>query len=145
VAQDAKIAGQDKTIAELRSTRIEQDERIARLETDLGRIAATVSELRKRSDDQPSADIGHRARGGEAERGERAEPQQRRRLPTDAVNNVLSAAAGGTLTELAFRIHDLSPEYAGIGASALTIGAGIVAVWRERRKAKDDADHRPEA
>ena len=142
--QDKKIAAQDKTIAELRSTRAEQDKRIARLEAEFSQVAVAVSELKQRAEDKASKGIAERAGGGEAERGERAERQPRLRFPTDAINNVLSAAAGGTLTELAYHVKDLSPEYAGIGASALTVGAGVVAVWRERRKAKDDADHRPE-
>jgi uncharacterized coiled-coil protein SlyX len=143
-AQDEKIAAQDKTIAELRSTRAEQDKRIARLEAEFSQVAVAVSELKQRAEDKASKGIAERAGGGETERGERAERQSWLRFPTDAINNVLSAAAGGTLTELAYHVKDLSPEYAGVGASALTVGAGVVAVWRERRKAKDDADHRPE-
>jgi uncharacterized coiled-coil protein SlyX len=141
-AAEAKSAEQDQLIADLRSARAEQDKRIASLETDLGRIAASVQELREqRSEAQPSAELARRAGGGQADRAERAEPEHERRLPTDAVNNVIAAVAGGAITDLAYHVQDLPPEYAGIGASGLAIGAGIIAVWRERRKAKDDADH----
>jgi uncharacterized coiled-coil protein SlyX len=144
-AQDAKILEQSKTIAELESSNAAQDKRIARLEADLGRVTASVSELRGRHDEQqPSAELADWARGGQADRGERPEAPHERRLPSDAVNNVISLVAGGTITELAYHIRNLPPEYAGIGASGLAISAGIVAVWREHRKAKDDADHRPQ-
>jgi uncharacterized coiled-coil protein SlyX len=144
-AQDAELLEQSKTIVELRSSNTAQDKRIAQLETGLSRLAASVSDLRGRHDEpQPSAGIADRARGGEADRGERPEPQHERRLPSDAVNNVISLVAGGTITELAYHIRNLPPEYAGIGASGLALSAGIVAVWREHRKAKDDADHRPQ-
>jgi uncharacterized coiled-coil protein SlyX len=139
--RDKKLAEQDQVIAELRSERTEQDKRIAQLETDLGRIAASVSELqRHRTGQQPSADIAERAGGNQAER---ARSQHKRRVPTDTVNNVISIAAGGVITDLAYHLRDLPPETAGIGASGVALGAGLIAVWRERRKAKDDADHRP--
>jgi uncharacterized coiled-coil protein SlyX len=141
-AADTKLADQDQVIAELRSTRAEQDKRIASLEADLGRIAASVSELRdQRGEQQPSTEIENRAGGGQTERAERAEPQHDLRLPSDAVNNVISLIAGGTITELAYHLRELPPEYAGIGATGLALGAGIVAVWRECRKAKHDANH----
>ena len=47
---------------------------------------------------------------------ERAQLEPRRRLPTDAVNNVLSAVAGGAITDLAHYLKELPPEYAGLGA-----------------------------
>ena len=81
---------------------------------------------------------------GRKRRAERAEREPRRRLPTDAVNNVVSAVAGGAITDLAYHLKELPPEYAGLGATGLTVAAGAIAVWRERRKANDDADHRPE-
>jgi hypothetical protein len=137
VAQDAKLAAQAKTIAE-------QDKRIDRLQADLGRITVAVSELRKKQDEpRPSADIAERAGGGEAERTEWGEGQHKRRLPSDAVNNVISIATGSAVTEFAYHVRDLSPESAGVAASGIALGAGMIAVWRERRKAKDDADHRP--
>ena len=52
--------------------------------------------------------------------------------------------AGGAITDLAYHLKELPPEYAGLGAAGLTVAAGAIAVWRERRKANDDADHRPE-
>jgi hypothetical protein len=61
----------------------------------------------------------------------------------DAINNVISVAVGGTITDPAYHLRDLSPESAGIAATGVALGAGMIAVWRERRKAKDDADHRP--
>jgi chromosome segregation ATPase len=131
VAQDAKLAAQAKTVDD-------QGERIERLEAYVGRITTAVSELRQTQDEiRPSAEIAERAGGTQAER---AKPQHKRRLPTDAWNTVISAAAGGSLTELAFHVRDLSPENAGLAASALTVGTGLVAAWRERRKAKDDDD-----
>jgi uncharacterized coiled-coil protein SlyX len=145
-AAEMKSAEQDQLIADLRSAKAEQDKRLASLETDLGRITASVLELREqRSETQPSAELARRAGGGQTDRAERAEPEHERRLPTDAVNNVIAAVAGGAITDLAYHVQDLPPEYAGIGASGLAIGAGIIAVWRERRKAKDDADHRPDS
>lgn len=103
-----------------------------------------MRELRQAQDgSRPSDGIAGRARGGAAERAEWKEPQHKRRLPTNAWNTVISAAAGGTLTELAYHLRNLPPEAAGAGASGLALGAGIIAVWRERRKVKDDADHRP--
>jgi hypothetical protein len=144
VARDKQLAAQGQKIAEQDKIITRQGERIERLEAYVGRITTAVTELRQQQDElQPSRDIAERARGGEAERAEWKEPQHKRRLPTDAWNLVISAAAGGTLTELAYHVPDLSPENAGLGASAFAVGAGIVAVWRERRKAKDDDDHRP--
>lgn len=136
-AQDAKLAAQAKTLAD-------QDVRIERLEAYVGQITTAVRDLRQAQDEtQPSTEIAGRARGGEAERAEWQEPQHKRRLPTDAWNNVISVAAGGVVTDLAYHLHELSPEVAGIGAAGATLGAGIIAVWREHREAKDDADHRP--
>jgi hypothetical protein len=118
--------------------------RIERLEAYVGRMTTAVRELQQAQDEShPSAQIAGRARGGEAERAEWQEPQHKRRFPTDAWNNVISAAAGGVVTDLTYHLHELSPEVAVIGASGATLGAGIIAVWREHRKAKDDADHRP--
>jgi hypothetical protein len=110
----------------------------------VGRITTAVSELRQQQDDlQPSPDIAERAGGKQADR---AKPQHKRHLPSDAMNNVISIAAGVGLTDLAYHLRDLPPEYAGFGASGVAFGAGVIAVWRERRnrRAKDDADHRPE-
>jgi hypothetical protein len=68
--------------------------RIERLEVYVGRITTAVREL-----------------------------QHKRRLPTDAWNNVISAAAaGGVVADLAYHLHELSPEVAGIGASGATLG-----------------------
>lgn len=135
-AQDVKLAAQAKTIAE-------QGGRIDRLEAYVGQITTAVRELRQQDESRPSADIAVRTRGGEAERAEWKEPQHKRRMPTDAVNNVISVAAGGTIADLAYHLRDLSPESAGVAATGVALGAGMIAVWRERRKAKDDADHRP--
>jgi hypothetical protein len=121
-AQDAKIAEQDKAIAELRSSRAGQDERIARLEAGLGRVAVTVGGLRKRPGEQrPSAEIAERVGGGQAERAERGE-SHRRRLPADPVRNVISLAASEVITDLAYHGRDLPPEHAGIGASGFALG-----------------------
>ena len=136
-AQDAKLAAQAKIIAE-------QGERFDRLEAYVGQITTAVRELRQTRDDpHPSTDIAGRARGGETERAEWKEPQHKRRLPTDAVNNVVSIAAGGVIGDLAYHLRDLPPEAAGIATSGVAFGAGMIAVWRERRKGKDDADNRP--
>jgi hypothetical protein len=136
------IVDRDKQLAARDVKSAEQDKRIAQLETDLGQVAASVVELSKqRAETQPSTEIGNRAGGGQTERAERAEPQRDARLPSDAVNNVISLVAGGTITELAYHLRDLPAEYAGIGATGVAIGAGLIAVWRERRKAKDDANH----
>ena len=130
--QDAKLAAQARTIAE-------QDERVERLEAYVGRITESVQELRQTHvEAQPSAEIAGRAKGGEAEQVEWDEPQHRRRLPTDDWNDLISAVGGGVITDLAYHLHDLSPEVAGIGASGLAVGAGLVAIWREHRKANDD-------
>lgn len=51
---------------------------------------------------------------------------------------MVALIGGGALTEAAFHIRDLSPEYAGIGATGLAVGAGLVAVWRERWKKGDE-------
>jgi hypothetical protein len=45
---------------------------------------------------------------------------------------------------LPYQVPDFPPEVAGLAAGGVALGAGIIAEWRERRKAKDDADHRPE-
>lgn len=141
VARDRQLAAQDVKLAVQAKTITEQGERIDRLESYVGRITTAVSELRQQQDEpRASTEIAERA-GGKPE--ERAKPQHKRRIPTDAMNNVISIAAGGTITELAYHLRDLPPEYAGVGATGLALGAGIVAVWRERRKAGDDADHRP--
>jgi len=131
--QDAKLTAQAKTIAE-------QGERIERLEAYVGRITTAVHELRQQDESQPSTEIAERAGGKQADR---AKPQQKRRIPTDAMNNVISVAAGGAITDLAYHLRDLPPEYAGVGASGLALGAGLISVWRERRKGGDDADRRP--
>jgi hypothetical protein len=136
VARDRQLAAQAKTIAE-------QDKRIDRLEAYVGQITTAVRELRQQDEPRPGAGIAERAGGGEAERAEWAERQHKRRLPTDAVNNVISVAAGATVTEVAYHFRDLPPEAAGIAASGIAFGAGMIAVWRERRKGKDDAIHRP--
>jgi uncharacterized coiled-coil protein SlyX len=142
---ETRLAAQDKTIAEQGRHIAEQDKRTARLEADLGRVAEALLELREKQDDpRPSAEIGGRFRGKESERPEWKEEQHKRRLPTDAVNNVVSAAVGSAITALPYQIHDLPPEVAGIAAGGVALGAGIIAVWRERRKAKNDADRRPE-
>jgi hypothetical protein len=138
---DKKIAEQAGTIAELRAAKDEQGRRI-----DL--LAAAVGELGERREERRAGErIERRVSDGPkagAERAERAEREPRRRLPTDAVNNVVSAVAGGAITDLAYHLKELPPEYAGLGATGLTVAAGAIAVWRERRKANDDADHRPE-
>jgi uncharacterized coiled-coil protein SlyX len=137
-ALDKKVAVQAGTIAELRAAKDEQGRRI-----DL--LAAAVGELGERREDQRASErIERRINDGPEAGAERAEREPRRRLPTDAVNNVVSAVAGGAITDLAYHLKELPPEYAGLGATGLTVAAGAVAVWRERRKAKDDADHRPE-
>jgi uncharacterized coiled-coil protein SlyX len=138
---DKKIAEQAGTIAELRAAKDDQGRRI-----DL--LAAAVGELGERREERRAGErIERRVSDGPkagAERAERAEREPRRRLPTDAVNNVVSAVAGGAITDLAYHLKELPPEYAGLGATGLTVAAGAIAVWRERRKANDDADHRPE-
>ena len=60
------------------------------------------------------------------------------------MNSAISVAVGSAITALPYQIHDFPPEVAGIAAGGVALGAGIIAVWRERRKADDDADHRPE-
>jgi uncharacterized coiled-coil protein SlyX len=136
-ALDKKIAEQVGTIAELRAAKDEQGRRI-----DL--LAAAVGDLGERREDQRAGErIERRVNHGPGADVERAE-REPRRLPTDAVNNVVSAVAGGAITDLAYHLKELPPEYAGLAATGLTVAAGAVAVWRERRKAKDDADYRPE-
>jgi hypothetical protein len=136
--QDAKLAAQARIIAE-------QSERIDRLESYIGQITTAVRELRQARDEpDASAGIAGRARGGETELAESKEPQHKRRMPTDTVNNVISVAAGAAITDLAYHLGELPPEVANLGASGVMLSAGIIAVWRERRKAKDDADHRPD-
>jgi uncharacterized coiled-coil protein SlyX len=137
-ALDKKIAEQAGTIAELRAAKDEQGRRI-----DL--LAAAVGELGEGREQQRAGErIDRRVNDGPEAGAERAEREPRRRLPTDAVNNVVSAVAGGAITDLAYHLKELPPEYAGLGATGLTVAAGAIAVWRERRKANDDADHRPE-
>jgi hypothetical protein len=136
VARDRQLATQAKTITE-------QDQRIDRLEAYVGQITTAVRELRQQNEPRPGTGIAERAGGGEAERAEWAERQHKRRLPTDAVNNVISIAAGATVMEVAYHFRDLPPEAAGIAVSGIAFGAGMIAVWRERRKDKDDAIHRP--
>jgi hypothetical protein len=135
---EARLEQQDRMIAD-------QDKRTARLEADLGRVAEALLELREKQDEPPaSPEIEGRFRGKEAERPEWKEAQHKRRLPTDAVNNAASVALGSAITALPYQIHDFPPEVAGLAAGGVAFGAGIIAIWRERRKAKDDADHRPE-
>ena len=135
---DKKIAEQAGTIAELRAAKDEQGRRI-----DL--LAAAVGELGEGREERRAGErIDRRVSDGPEAGAERAEREPRRRLPTDAVNNVVSAVAGGAITDLAYHLKELPPEYAGLGATGLTVAAGAIAVWRERRKANDDADHRPE-
>jgi hypothetical protein len=95
------------------------------------------------TDAKSSGQANQRVNDGPEVGAERAEREPRRRLPTDAVNNVVSAVAGGAITDLAYHPKELPPEYAGLGTSGLTVAAGAIAVWRERRKANGDADHRP--
>jgi len=134
---DQRLSAQVKTIAG-------QSERIEGLEAYVGQMTTTVRELRQeRGQDQPSGEIAELAGGGEAELAERRKRDQRF-FPTDSVNNVVVVVAGGVLAELALHIPNISPDAAGIGASSLALGAGIIAVVREHRKAKDGAKHRPE-
>jgi hypothetical protein len=58
--------------------------------------------IERRGNDGPEADA------------ERAERESRRHLPTDAVNNVVSAVARGAITDLAYHLKELPPEYAGV-------------------------------
>ena len=142
---EARLTEQDRTIAEQGKHIAEQGKRTARLEADLGRVAQALGEVREKQDaPRASGEIEGRFRGKEAERPERKEEQHKRRLPTDAVNNAASAALGSAITALPYQVHDFPPEVAGLAAGGVALGAGIIAVWRERRKAKDDADRRPE-
>lgn len=145
IADRAEMAEQRKVIAA-------QDTRFDRLEAYVGQMTTAIRELRQPDGDADlsnedaglSNKLANRAKGGEAERAESKEPEHKwRRLPTDAVNNVISVTAGGTMTELAYHVSSLSPEVAGLGAFGASLGAGIVAVMRERRRARDDADHQP--
>jgi hypothetical protein len=142
---EADKAASDKRLAE-QDARLEgQDKRITLLEADLGRVAAILSELRtERAETEAAPGTRDRFRGGEAEREEAKEQQKpRRRVPTDAVNNTVAVAVGSAITALPYQVPDFPPEVAGLAAGGVALGAGIIAVWRERRKAKDDADHRP--
>ena len=86
---DKKIAEQAGTIAELRAAKDEQGRRI-----DL--LAAAVGELGDRREEQRAGErIDRRVNDGPEADAERAEREPRRRLPTNAVNNVVSAVAGG--------------------------------------------------
>src|ERR1700722_20992490 len=138
---DQRLSSQDRTIAG-------QSERIERLEAYVGEITSAVRELRhEQGKGQPSAGTTELGGDGQAEGIERQEtgPRPNRRLfPSDAVTNVISVAAGGGFTELALHIRGLPPDVPGVGATGLALGAGMIAVLRERRKAKEDAKHRPE-
>jgi hypothetical protein len=104
-----------------------------------------VSRPSERREEQRAGErIDRRVNDGPGAGAERAEGEPLRRLPTDAVNSVVSAVAGGAITDLADHLKELPPEYPGLRATGLTVAAGAVAVGRERRKANDDADHRPE-
>jgi uncharacterized coiled-coil protein SlyX len=141
-AQERQIAEQAKAIAELRSSKAEQDDRMEHTDAYLGQVTTVIRDLQQSlGEARPSAELARRARGGEAEQAEWKEPEPKRRLPSDAWNNVIQVAAGGTLTALAYQVSELPPEVAGIGATAAALGAGIIAVLRERKKGHDDADH----
>jgi uncharacterized coiled-coil protein SlyX len=103
-ALDKKIAEQAGTIAELRAAKDEQGRRI-----DL--LAAAVGELGERREEQRAGErIDRRVNDRPEADAERAEREPRRRLPTDAVNNVVSAVAGGAITDLAYHLKELPPE-----------------------------------
>jgi antitoxin (DNA-binding transcriptional repressor) of toxin-antitoxin stability system len=161
--QDAKITDQGKQIADLKMENASlnrefddlkdqnaererkdaaRDAKIAELETGLGELHEKRED--DRSEEQPAARIADRGRADPGEDVERAESSDRWRLPSDAVNNVISVLAGGAITDVAYHFRELSPEVAGIGATGVAAIVGFVAVWREHRRAKKDADHRPE-
>jgi hypothetical protein len=144
-ALEAKVAEQDSIIAQQGETIDVLNKGLAALKAEVGRIASRLEELDgKQGEPKASANIERRFRSSDAQPEEWEEEQPRRRLPTDAVNNVISAVAGTAIVALPYQVHDLPPEVAGIAAGGVTLGAGIIAVWRERRKAKDDDGHRPE-
>jgi uncharacterized coiled-coil protein SlyX len=142
---ETRLAEQDRTIAELSKIIAGQGQSIARLEAGLDRVTGALDEVREKQEQSPpSAQIEQRFRGKDAEQPEWKEEQHKRRLPTDAVNSVVSAAVGSALTALPYQVHDFPPEVAGLAAGGVALGAGIIAVWRERRKADDDDSHRPD-
>jgi hypothetical protein len=98
---DKKIADQAGTIAELQAAKDEQDRRI-----DL--LAAAVGERREAQ--RAGERIDRRVNEGPGAGAERAEREPRRRLPTDAVNNVVSAVAGGAIADLAYHLKELRPS-----------------------------------
>jgi uncharacterized coiled-coil protein SlyX len=139
---EARLEEQSKTIVELRRAVVDYGGEVARLKAELGRVAGALAELAERqAEPRASTEIEKRFRGKEAERAEWQEKQQKRRLPSDAVNNVIAMTAGAAIGVLPYEFHDFSAGAAGLAASAVALGAGMIAVWRERRKAKDDAHH----
>ncbi len=82
-ALDKKVAEQAGTIAELQAAKDEQGRRI-----DL--LAAAVGDLGDRREELRAGErIDRRVNDGPEAGAERAEREPRRRLPTDAVNNVV--------------------------------------------------------
>ena len=101
---DKKITEQTGTIAELQAAKDEQGRRI-----DL--LAAAVGELGERREAQRAGErIDRRVNEGPGAGAERADREPRLRLPTDAVNNVVSAVAGGAIADLAYHLKELRPS-----------------------------------
>jgi hypothetical protein len=143
--QRGEIAEQRKLIAEQGRGITELRERFDRSDAYADQMTTAIGELRQSQDEpHPSGDLARRAKGGEAERTESKEPEHHRHLPTDIVNNIISITAGAAVSELGVHIHSLPPDVAVLGSYAASLGAGIIAVLRERREAKNNADHRPE-
>jgi hypothetical protein len=134
VAQDAKLADQGRTISR-------QGERIERLEEYVGQVTRAVSKLHQEQGGTPSSpDVSEHTEGTESPQDK---PRRVLRLPTDAENNVIAVTVGGVVTELACHLVSVSPETASLAASGTALGAGVIAVLRERRREKNDADDRP--
>jgi hypothetical protein len=148
-AQDGKNAEHDKQIAQLQGTNAALWKKIEELDKKLDALTPGHGEVSKEPEEpsdskHPSTEIGDRAGGGAADRGNRAKPERRWHLPSDTANNLFALAAGGAVTTAAEYVPHISPTYAGMGATGLGIGAGAVAWLRERRKAKNDEGHRSE-
>jgi hypothetical protein len=117
----------------------------AQLAKNMKAIEARLERLEHASENQAAPT----ASGRERSRAEKIEmdkaPQRRAHLPRWASNEAIGLAAavgGGTLITLADFMRAFPATFAGIGASALGVGAAGLGWYRKRREEKDAARRR---
>jgi uncharacterized protein YlxW (UPF0749 family) len=123
--------------------------RLAELESEnseLGKgmeaLEARLERLERNSPDKPPAPVSNKEQSGAETAGEETRRQAaRREWRSNEAIGLAAAVGGGVLVTVADFTSALPATYAGIGASALGVGAATVGWYRRHREAKDA--HRP--